>query len=749
MRRRGADRSAARLATRFGVGLLLFGLFVLHGTGFAPVGLLTRIEAWSYDARLQLTLPGGQDTRVVILDMDDRTLAAEGWPLPRDRLARLLDLLFEHHRIRALGSDILFSEPDRSSGSSLLERLADKELADLPGFAARAAQLSPGFDHDRRFADAIRNRPVVLSYYFKSHLAPGDSATSGAICAPLIADKSASFYAVDFAVAHGYGGNLPVLQQAAPRCGYFDNPHLDPDGVFRRVALLEKYQGALYPSLALALTRAALGDAPVSIEFSDPDSRTSINVEHLRVGDLAIPVDGEIAALVPYRGRFGSFPYISVTDVLNERVDPARLRDKIVLLGTTAAGLLDLRTTPVGQNYAGVEVHANLVSGMLEGRVKRKPTYYSGIEFTILLLITLLVTWAFPRLSPLAGAGLALGVIAGVIANAMWAWSGSDFVMPLGVPVVFTLLLFMAHLLFGYFVESRRARDTQHKFGQYVPPQIVAEMADSGEAISMEGESRDMSVLFSDVRGFTDISEKLEARELSALMNAFLTHQTAAIQRHRGTIDKYMGDAIMAFWGAPLPDSAHAQHALEAAMELVTSLRELDRDFDKRGWPPLNVGVGVNSGKMHVGNMGSAFRVAYTVMGDAVNLGSRVESLTKLYGVAILCTESTRAAASRDWAFREIDLVRVKGRAEPVAIYEPLGPRDRLEPGVREDLTRHRTAIKLYREQRWDAAEAEFFGLSRSGRPQRVYELFLDRIRALRTEPPGADWDGVYTHLHK
>jgi adenylate cyclase len=487
----------------------------------------------------------------------------------------------------------------------------------------------------------------------------------------------------------------------------------------------------------------------VSIEFSDPDARTSINVEHLRIGDLVVPVDGEIAALVPYRGRFGSFPYISVTDVLNERVDPAQLKDKIVLLGTTAAGLLDLRSTPVGQNFAGVEVHANLVSGILDGRVKHKPTYYAGIEFSMLLVITLVLAWAFPRLSPLAGAGLALGLIAAVIANAMWAWSGSDFVMPLGVPVVFTLLLFMTHLLLGYFVESRRARDTQQKFGQYVPPQIVAEMAESGERISMEGESREMSVLFSDVRGFTDISEKLEARELSALMNAFLTHQTAAIQRHRGTIDKYMGDAIMAFWGAPLPDPAHAQHALESAMELVGSLHELDREFAQHGWPALHVGVGINSGKMHVGNMGSSFRVAYTVMGDAVNLGSRVEGLTKQYGVAVLCTESTRAAASRDWAFREIDLVRVKGRAEPVAIYEPLGLRDRLDEGLRQDLARHRTAIKLYREQRWDEAEAEFFGLSRSGRPHRVYDVFLDRIGALRAEPPGANWDGVFTHLHK
>lgn len=743
-------RVLARAALRLSLSLGLFLLFVLHLTGSVSIGLLAQIEAYAYDARVRLDLePPRRDHRVVILDLDEKTLAAEGWPLPRDRLALLVELLFDRHHIRALGSDVLFAEPDRSSGAALIEHLVRTEWADVPGLAARAAELVPRLDHDARFAEALRGRAVVLPVFFKPAAIAGENARNGALCAPLIGAKAAGFHAVDFVAAGAYGGNLPVLQAAAGRCGFFDNPRLDADGVFRRVPLLQRYDGALYPSLALALVSAALGDPPIELEYQPPEARTSLNLEALKVGELRVPVDGEVSALVPYRGRFGSFPYFSVSDVLEQRVDAEALRDAIVLLGTSAAGLLDLRSTPVGQNYAGVEVHASLVAGMLEQRVKRQPAYSTGIAFIQLLIIALLLGLLFPVLSPLAATALTVGIVAVLIGSALLMWRSADFVLPLGVPVTFTLLLFMVHLVYGYFVEARRARETQHKFGQYVPPAVVEEMAASREAISMEGETREMSVLFSDVRGFTDISEKLDARELSALMNLLLTRQTEVVQRHRGTIDKYIGDALMAFWGAPLADIEHPQRALEAALELAAAVRDLDAVLAERGWPGLRVGVGLHSGRMHVGNMGSVFRVAYTVIGDAVNLASRVEGLTKVYGVSVLCTDAVRGQASSDWAFREIDRVRVKGREAPVTLYEPMGRKDNLDPALRQDLARHRGALQLYREQRWDAAESEFFGLSRSGRPHPVYELFLQRIGHFRRYPPAPGWDGAQRYEHK
>jgi len=739
-----------RTLIRLAMSAMVFLLFMVHSTGWVSLRLLDRIEQFTYDSRLELTLPRTVDGKVVIVDIDEKSLAVEGqWPWPRNKLAQMVTHLFDTYGVRAVGFDIVFSEADRSSGLQMLDRLASGELADLPGFAARAAALRGQMDNDRAFADAVRGRPVVWGNYFTQSLQDQQQSEVGSLCPPVMDAMAAKLYDIDWIRPQGFTASLPALQTSSPYCGFFDNPTLDDDGVYRRVPLVQLYKGAVYESLALAVARLAVGSPPIDLEFEPEDMRTSLNLERLRAGPLVAPVDGHVAVMVPYRGPEGSFPYVPATDVINARADAEVLRGKVVLVGTSAPGLRDLRVTPVAKAYSGVEVHANIISGLFEHRIKQKAPYYSGIEVIMLLAIGGVIAWAFAALSPLVAAILGaviLGVIT-VLAFALWQYG--NFVMPFGVPVAFTFLLYMAQLLYGYFIESRRARGIARQFGQYVPPEIVAEMAEKSEEISMEGESREMTVLFSDVRGFTSISEKLDARELSQLMNLFLTKETGVVQRHRGTIDKYMGDAIMAFWGAPLPDPAHARHALEAGLEMVKAVRELDAEFEKRGWDKLHIGVGLNTGKMNVGNMGSEFRVAYTVMGDAVNLGSRLESLTKEYGVAILCSEFTRNAAPSDWAFRELDRVVVKGKLEPVSIYEPLGPKEALDPALRNDLARHRGALKMYRAQQWEQAEAEFFSLSRSGRPHRVYELFMERIVVLRNNPPGADWNGAYTFTHK
>ena len=469
----------------------------------------------------------------------------------------------------------------------------------------------------------------------------------------------------------------------------------------------------------------------------------------MRLGTLYAPVDQQVAVRVPYRGRFGSFNYISATDVLHGRADPQKLAGAIVLVGTTAAGLKDLRATPVGQGYAGVEVHANIVSGLLDGSIKHQAPYYAGMEIFILLVIGLLFAWLFPKVSPLGAFGIAAAIIVLVVGLAFLAWGSGNLVMPLGVPIVFALAVFLAQVLYGYLVETRRSAGISKLFGEYVPKEVVEEMAANPGSVSMEGEIREMTVLFSDVRGFTTISEQLSAKELSEMMNQFLTPQTQVIQKHRGTIDKYMGDAIMAFWGAPLKDPQHPTNALLAGMEMLRVVRELDEPFAKRGWPPINIGVGLTTGSMRVGNMGSEFRRAYTVMGDPVNLGSRIEGLTKEYGAPIMCSEFTRNAAPSDWSFRELDLVKVKGKNEPVAIYQPMGPKDALDAGLRQDLARHRGALKMFRAQQWDQAENEFFSLSRGTHPHKVYELFLERIAYYRKNPPGDKWDGVFTFKTK
>jgi len=743
----GSQRSMIRL----GIAAALLALFVLGIGGAIRLPLVDQLERSTYDARVVLTMPETTDQQVVIIDIDEKSITAEGhWPWPRDRFATLVREAVDRYKVRALGFDITFPEADTAkSGVDALKRLAAAELADLPGFAERLSTVLPALDYEAQFAKALKGRPVVLGYVLRQQTVPGTPDAIGALPPPVMDAKTTALYEIDFFDNPSYTANLAVLQTAAVSGGNFDNSQaLDEDGVFRRVPLVQKHGGALYPALALETLRIALGAPPIEFEFDPPDRRSSANLEALRIGPVRVPVDERVQAHVPFRGRTPSFLYISATDVMRGTAKAELLAGKVALIGTSAPGLKDLRVTPVGAADPGVEVHANLISGMLDGRVKHKAPYYNGIHAVMLFVIAAALAFGAARFSPLANGALALGLMGAVTGLAFWLWS-ADFIVPLGTPVLFTALLFLLLTFYGYFIESRNARQVLKQFGEYIPPELVEELAANPAAASMEGEKRQMTVLFSDVRGFTTISEKLDSKELSQLMNQFLTPLTKVIQQHRGTIDKYMGDAIMAFWGAPLRDEEHATHALQAGMAMTAAVRGLDAEFEARGWPRLYIGVGLNTGDMTVGNMGSEFRRAYTVLGDAVNLGSRLEGLTKEYGVYFIVSEATRNAGPKDWAYRELDFVKVKGKTEPVAIYEPLGPKEALEANLRNDLARHRGAMKLYRSQLWDQAEAELFNLSRSGRPHKVYEIFLERIAYLRKHPPGAGWDGAFTFTHK
>jgi adenylate cyclase len=408
-----------------------------------------------------------------------------------------------------------------------------------------------------------------------------------------------------------------------------------------------------------------------------------------------------------------------------------------VLVGASAPGLQDVRAVPVAKEYIGVEAHANLVSGLLDGTIPARPRWSALFEIVALCVIALATALLLPRLAPLTGFGLFLFLIGAALALNLLLWSRYGLVLPLGSLLGYTTIAALLQLTWGYFTVTRQRQRLSRKFGQYVPAEIVSKL-DAGAEVSLEGESREMSVLFSDVRGFTTISEGLDARTLKQLMNEFLTRVTAAIHRHDGTIDKYMGDAVMAFWGAPLPDRRHATNAVLGAQAMVAEMQALRPSFAARGWPPIEIGVGISSGEMNVGDMGSEFRVAYTVLGDAVNLGSRLEGLTKTYGVGIIASARTVELAP-ELPFRELDRVRVKGKTEPVAIYEPIAPAD-AAPAAR-----WAAALACYRARDWDGAEA-ITGELDAAAPHALYKLYLGRIRHFRAEPPPPDWDGVFTY---
>ncbi len=722
-----SGKSWRRGLIRIGLSLLILGFFFIHTIPGSPYhwSFLSSLEYLAYDARLNLSMPNSIDKRVVIVDIDEKSLAEIGrWPWSRNIHAQLVEQLFDSYKIDLMGWDVVFAEPDQSSGLGILQNLARHEFKDAQVFQQKLNELTPRLNYDQRFADAIKGRRVVLGYAFITP-AEGEDTKAGALPRALF-DNAAQFqqYGVRYAEAIGYAANLPVLQAAAALSGNF-NSVPDMDSSTRRVPLLFGYQNRLYESLSLAMLRLYLGLPAARMIAEDLGAHSQIT--GLGLGNITIPVDNTLRMLVPYRGERYSFPYISASDVLHGTLDdPDLLKDAIVLVGTTAQGLFDLRNTPVGEVYPGVEVHANMISAVRIGLAM------------IIFLPLLNPVWAIAFYALFSAALIALNLL-------LWQ---NGLVLPIATVLVMMLTLFLFNMSYGYFVESHSKRETLRLFGQYVPPQLVEEMGRDPDAdFSMAGESREMTVLFSDVRDFTSISEQLEPKELSALMNTFLTPMTHVIHEHRGTIDKYMGDAIMAFWGAPLHDPDHARNAVAAGLDMLVKLQEVQTKLTThRDVPPLKIGIGLNTGHMSVGNMGSEFRMAYTVLGDAVNLGSRLEGLTKQYGVAMIISETTHAAAPA-FICRELDTVRVKGKDKPVAIFEPLGLN--VDEATLHDLDIYHQALAAYRRQDWALAKSLLTPLHDKSPDKLIYNIYLQRIAYFIDNPPGESWDGVYVHTSK
>jgi adenylate cyclase len=725
------------------LGLLLLAVFLGHAAKFYPIDLVTRLDDIIYDARLRLTMPGGVDDRIVILDIDEKSLATPElgrWPWGRDKVAKIVDKLFDKYGIIALGFDVVWAEPDGSSGLPVLERLANGELKDNAGYREAIAALRPDLDHDALFAKAIKGRPVVLGYYFTSF---ADARQSGVIPPPVLPAGTFGGRPIAFTDWAGFGGNLPELQAAAAGAGHF-TPIVDEDGIVRRVPMLAEHDKAFYEPLSLALVRMLLGFPEVKPGYP-PDrfmSRNYVGLEWVSAGKVRVPVDENAAALIPFRGGEHSFPYISLADVYLDKVNPDRLRGRIALVGTSAPGLVDLRATPVGSAYPGVEIHANLIAGMLDGTIKERPAYVLGAEVTMLCVGGILLAFLLPFLSPLRAT---LATVAALVAYAglnLVMWQNADLVLPLASSLLVVVAIFGLNMSYGYFVESRSKRQFTELFGQYVPPELVDQMARDPSRYTMEGRSEVLTVLFSDIRGFTSIAEGLNPRELSQLLNEYLTEMSNVIGEHRGTLDKYIGDAIMAFWGAPVAEPGHAAQAVSAAMAMQAQLGPLNAAFKARGWPELAIGVGVNTGPMRVGDMGSKLRKAYTVLGDAVNLASRLEGLTKHYGTAIIVGEATRKAVP-GVVFRELDRVRVKGKDEPVAIFEPVGLEGSIGKSKQDELRLWQQVLKAYRARDWDQADVALFNLRRLHPDAPLYALYADRIARHRAAPPEPSWDGV------
>ena len=402
-----------------------------------------------------------------------------------------------------------------------------------------------------------------------------------------------------------------------------------------------------------------------------------------------------------------------------------------------------MRSTPVDSVYPGVEIHANLIAGMLDRKLKQKPPYVLGAEVILLVIGGVALSMLIPMLSALwATAATAIGLLL-IVAFNVGVWMQADMVLPLATSLLMTATLYTMNMAYGYFVESRSKRQFTELFGQYVPPELVDKMAEDPEKYNMEPRSAELSILFSDVRGFTSISEALKPEELREYINDYLTDMSGIIRsKYRGTLDKYIGDAIMAFWGAPVEDPQHSRNGVLAALDMQKECEVLNAKFAARGWPTIKIGVGVNSGTVRVGDMGSQVRRAYTAIGDAVNVASRLEGRTKYYGVGILVGEATRQAV-KDVVFREIDRIKVKGKDEAVTIYEPLGLESEVDRKVHEELKLWQQTLRAYRARQWDQVELNLLNLQRMNPDCYLYKHYSEEVAKHRRNPPPPEWDGV------
>lgn len=742
-------KSLAKHWQRVAVTLLPLLFAFLHTVGLLPIGVVQRLDDIIYDARLRATSPETLDSRIVIVDIDEKSLSEVGrWPWGRNRMAQLVDELFDRQQIALLGFDVVFAEPDQSSGLGRLAELARNEFKDQPGFSERVRQLQPELDFDGAFARALSNRPVVMGYYLSSE---AQARTSGVLPPPVITRESLQgrpLYATSWV---GYGSNIEVLANAASRAGFF-NSITDGDGVVRSLPLLAEYQGQYYESLALAMFRTLVGLPEVMPGFSRDSflARSAQGMDRVLLQQagrtLTIPVDDRVAVLIPFRGRGGvaggSFQYVSASDVLLGRVAPASLKDKIVLVGTTAPGLLDLRVTPVGETYPGVEAHANLISGLLDGNVLLQPDYALGYEVLTLALAGLALAFFLPVLSALRAVGLSAAVLTLLVGANFWLYLSYGLVLPLATSLTMVVTAFALNMSFGYFVESRSKRELANLFGTYVPPELVEEMVKDPDSYSMQATNRELTVMFCDMRGFTQMSEHMEPTQLQALLNSVFSRLTGLIRGHRGTIDKYMGDCVMAFWGAPVETVDHAQLGVQAAMAMASEMHKLNEEHRTQGLPEIGIGIGLNTGTMCVGDMGSNIRRSYTVIGDAVNLGSRLEGLSKVYGVDIVASEYTRQRAP-GFAWQEIDRVRVKGKGEAVAIFWPAAAVDQVSEPLAAELKLWAGFLKAYRSQRWDDADVFLINLSRLNPKKYLYQMYSERVASMRVLPFDSEWDGA------
>lgn len=703
--------------------------------------LLERLEGMVYDARLQALPPWPHSvSNIQIVDIDEVSLAEIGrMPWERRHFTRLTQQLQQAGAVLVV-YDVLFAEAQPNPLQQVV-----KEWPQWPqlgvGLQQHWLEFARAQDQDLQFAAVLQQGEVVLANLLHHHAASPQQASVPAVNQQRPDGTDAlAFYA-------GMAAPVPPLASAAAGQGFI-NAEADADGFIRHAALIQQYQGRLFPSLALEAFRVySLVPQIEPVWYAQAGRRW---IEGLRLGNSLIRTDERGRILVPYRGGARHYPYTSAGAIVQGLFDQTQFDGAVVFVGTSAAGLADLRATPTAQAFPGVEIHATVFEAlMFPDTIPYRPDWWRAAAALQLLVLAACCLWSLPRLGPGASLLLCLFLLLLTLAGNLALWMFHVIDLPLLLPCMLLLLLAVYYVSAGFFRENRRRTRMKAVFDQYVPPAHIDRLLHEPASVSLDGEKKLLTVLFCDIRGFTAISEQLSAQQLKHWLNRVFNNLTTVIQAHDGTIDKYVGDLVMAFWGAPLPDADHGQKAVKAALGMQLALDDLNQQFANEGLPLVQAGIGINSGEMNVGDMGSDFRRSYTVIGDAVNLASRLEALTGYYGVPILVSESTKAFAGAQ-QYLLVDKVQVKGRQQAVCIY--LAFRIDLPASVLAEYNRFSTALQCYHSRDFATAQQQFLALQQScTEPSlcHLVTLYLARVASLLQQAPSEDWDGSFRHYSK
>ena len=718
---------------------ILIGFAALRVADPAPVEEI-RVRTFDFFQRID---PRKKTARpVTIVDIDEKSMAKLGqWPWPRTRIA---DLVTELTRLGAvvIAFDAVFPEPDRLNPDVAADtfRNLDEETR---------ARLRALPSNDQVFADAIRASRVVLGESGLPEEITALDKTLPVTGLAMLGEEPQRFM-FDFP---GLLRNVPVLEHAAAGRGLFTIKP-ERDGIVRRVPMIMQAQGQTMPSLTFEMLRVATGSGTILIKAE------KAGIKSIGVKGLQIPTDHNGQIWVHYARNDASI-YVPAINVLEKNVAPDMIAGKLVLIGTSAVGLNDIKTTPVSRAMPGVEIHAQVLETTLTGEVISQPIYGIAVEFTTALLFGLLVIAFAPLFGPITLIALGVAFATGLIGTSAYFYAYHRLLIDFTYPLLSTTSIYLT-LIFSSFVrEQAQRKQIRSAFAQYMSPALVEQLAHDPEKLVLGGEDREMTIMFSDVRGFTTISEtyKHDPQGLTALMNRFLTPLTNAILARKGYIDKYMGDAIMAFWNAPLDDKDHQLNACEAAIDMLERIDELNQQREQEAldggyaFIPINVGIGLNTGTCTVGNMGSDIKFNYSVLGDSVNLASRLEGQSKEYGFPIIVGSSTALAVKDKFAILELDFIMVKGKKEPEVIYAIAGREDTAQSGRFQRL-RNLTIEMLacYRSRNWDGALAAIErgrNTDEANSLELLYRLYEARIRSFLEYPPPPDWNGAFALLTK